>query len=130
MKTRTTGSLLIVMTLALVGCVTPTVVLQEAEPVPAASSPAESVTARVDQLFAQWDRSDSPGCILGVSQNGVVVYERGYGMANLDYGLSITTASVFDVGSIDKQFTAMAILILEQRGQKTCQGQFLDLSNS
>lgn len=117
MKTLTTDSLLIVMIMAIVGCVTPTVVLQETKPVQAAPSTAESVTARVDQLFAQWDRSDSPGCILGVSQNGVVVYERGYGMANLDYGLPITPASVFDVASIDKQFTAMAILILEQRGQ-------------
>src|SRR6266567_3304899 len=52
-------------------------------------SPAASVT-RVDKLFAEWNRSDSPGCSLGVSQNGVVVYERGYGMANLELGVPIT----------------------------------------
>jgi CubicO group peptidase (beta-lactamase class C family) len=45
------------------------------------------------------------------------VYERGYGTANLEYGIAITPASIFEVASISKQFTAMAILILAQRGQ-------------
>ena len=78
---------------------------------------AESVTARVDKLFAEWNRSDSPGCSLGVSRNGIPVYERGYGMANLELGVPITPASVFHVASISKQFTAMSILLLAQRGQ-------------
>jgi CubicO group peptidase (beta-lactamase class C family) len=80
-------------------------------------SPAGSVTARVDKLFAQWNRSDSPGCSLAVSQNGALVYERGYGMANLELGVPITPASVFHVASISKQFTAMCILLLAQRGK-------------
>jgi len=74
-------------------------------------------TARVDKLFAQWDRADSPGCSLGVSKNGVLVYERGYGMANLELGVPITPASVFPAASISKQFTAMSILLLAKRGQ-------------
>jgi CubicO group peptidase (beta-lactamase class C family) len=78
---------------------------------------AESVTARVDKLFAQWNSSDLPGCSLGVSQNGVRVYDRGYGMANLELGVPITPASVFPAASISKQFTAMSILLLAQRGQ-------------
>jgi CubicO group peptidase (beta-lactamase class C family) len=77
----------------------------------------ESVAARVDQLFAQWNRSDSPGCSLGVSKHGVPVYERGYGMANLELEVSITPAAVFPAASISKQFTAMSILLLAQRGQ-------------
>ncbi len=81
------------------------------------SSPAESVTVRVDALFAEWNRSDSPGCSLGVSRGGAVVYERGYGMANLELGVPNTPASVFHVASISKQFTAMSILLLAQRGQ-------------
>src|SRR6266567_4668267 len=81
------------------------------------SSRAESVSVKVDKLFAEWNRSDSTGCSLAVSQNGVVVYERGYGMANLESGVAITPASVFNVCSISKQFTAMCILLLAQRGQ-------------
>jgi CubicO group peptidase (beta-lactamase class C family) len=80
-------------------------------------SRAGAVTARVDELFAEWNRSDSPGCGLGVSRNGVPVYERGYGMANLELGVAITPESVFPAASISKQFTAMSILLLAERGQ-------------
>jgi CubicO group peptidase (beta-lactamase class C family) len=80
-------------------------------------SPAEAVTGRVDRLFAQWNRPDSPGCSLAVSQSAVPVYERGYGMANLELGVPITPATVFHVSSISKQFTAMCILLLAQRGR-------------
>jgi CubicO group peptidase (beta-lactamase class C family) len=82
-------------------------------------SPAESSTAKVDKLFAEWNRRDSPGCSVGVSRNGFPVYERGYGMANVELGVSITPASVFHVASISKQFTAMSILLLAARGQLT-----------
>jgi CubicO group peptidase (beta-lactamase class C family) len=75
------------------------------------------VAARVDQLFAEWNRPDSPGCSLGVSKNGAPVYERGYGMANLELRVPITPASVFPAASISKQFTAMSILLLAERGQ-------------
>lgn len=77
----------------------------------------DGVAARVDSLFVRWDKSNSPGCSLGISQNGAVVYERGYGIANLEYGLAITPLSVFRPASITKQFTAMATLLLAQRGQ-------------
>jgi CubicO group peptidase (beta-lactamase class C family) len=76
-----------------------------------------SATDQVDQLFAKWNKPDSPGCSLGISRNGTIVYEHGYGMANLDLGVAITPASVFDAASISKQFTAMSILLLAQRGQ-------------
>jgi CubicO group peptidase (beta-lactamase class C family) len=76
-----------------------------------------TASARVDQLFAPWNKPDSPGCSLGVSQNGVPVYEHGYGMANLELRVPITPASVFHVASVSKQFTAMSILLLAQRGQ-------------
>src|SRR5215471_13765252 len=54
---------------------------------------AQSLTARVDKLFAEWDKSDSPGCSLAISRNGTVVYEHGYGMANLELGVHITPGS-------------------------------------
>ncbi len=73
--------------------------------------------SRVDRLFADWNRSDSPGCSVAVSRNGTVVFERGYGMANLELGVHITPQSVFHVASISKQFTAMSILLLAGRGR-------------
>lgn len=77
----------------------------------------DRAAVRVDSIFAPHDRSTSPGCVLGVSHNGSLVYERGYGMATLEHGLAITPASIFHVASIAKQFTAASILLLARRGQ-------------
>jgi CubicO group peptidase (beta-lactamase class C family) len=52
-----------------------------------------------------------------MSRNGSLVYQHGYGTANLDLGVAISPASVFDAASISKQFTAMSILLLVQRNQ-------------
>jgi CubicO group peptidase (beta-lactamase class C family) len=64
-----------------------------------------AITPRVDSVFAEYDRTDSPGCALGVIRDGELIYARGYGMANLDLGVAITPASVFRIGSTSKQFT-------------------------
>jgi CubicO group peptidase (beta-lactamase class C family) len=83
-----------------------------------AQSPSgESVEARVDRLFAQWNKPDSPGCSVAVGRNGAVLYERRYGMANLELGVPIGPTSVFEAASISKAFTAMSILLLAQRGR-------------
>src|ERR1700685_4061981 len=86
-------------------------------PPPGNPPPPASANPEVDKLFAQWNRPDSPGCSLAVSKNRTLVYERGYGMANLEAGVAITPASVFHVASIAKQFTAMSILLLAQSGK-------------
>jgi CubicO group peptidase (beta-lactamase class C family) len=78
---------------------------------------ADSTPARVDQIFARWDHVNSPGCALGVSRRGQLVYQRGYGMSNLEHAIAITPQSIFHVASISKQFTAFAILLLEQDGK-------------
>ncbi len=73
--------------------------------------------ARVDSIFRAFDRTDSPGCALGVYQDGAVRYARGYGMASLEHSVPLSPRSVLDVGSISKQFTAMSMLILEKEGK-------------
>lgn len=72
---------------------------------------------RTDSVFQRFDHTDSPGCAVGVYQDGALLYGRGYGMASLELGVPLTTRSVLDVGSISKQFTAMAILLLQQEGK-------------
>jgi CubicO group peptidase (beta-lactamase class C family) len=72
---------------------------------------------RVDRIFATWDRLTSPGCALGVLQNGRFVYERGYGMANLDYDIPNSPKLVYYVGSDSKQFTAASIGLLVLDGK-------------
>lgn len=117
MKTLVTRGSFFVSAVAIVSFIALTVFWKERNAAKHDPAPAESVAARVDKVFAKWNSSDSPGCSLGVSQNGVPVYERGYGMANLETGAAITPASVFHVASVSKQFTAMSILLLAQRGQ-------------
>src|SRR5580704_3906932 len=72
---------------------------------------------QVDQVFAKWDSTSSPGCALSVIKDGEIVYKRGYGMADLDHDVPITSETVFHVASISKQFTAAAILLLAQEGK-------------
>ncbi|AHG89155.1 beta-lactamase [Gemmatirosa kalamazoonensis] len=71
----------------------------------------------VDPIFAEWDRGDSPGCAVGAARNGRFVYERGYGMANLDYDVPNGPDIVYYVGSDSKQFTAAAIALLALDGK-------------
>jgi CubicO group peptidase (beta-lactamase class C family) len=72
---------------------------------------------RADSVFERFDRTTSPGCALGVYQDGSLLYARGYGMASLEHGVALSPRSVLDVGSISKQFTAMAILMLQKEGK-------------
>jgi CubicO group peptidase (beta-lactamase class C family) len=74
-------------------------------------------TAQVDKIFAEWDKPDSPGCAVGVIQNGRFLYQRGYGMANLDYDIPNSPEMVYYVGSDSKQFTAASIALLSLQGK-------------
>jgi len=74
-------------------------------------------TAAVDKIFTRWDKEDSPGCALGIIKDGKLIYKRGYGMANLEYNIPITSNSVFRIGSTSKQFTAICILLAADMGK-------------
>lgn len=76
-----------------------------------------SVTEQVDKIFAEWDKPDSPGCAVAVIKDGKIVYKRGYGMADLERNVPISPTTVFDVGSVSKQFTAACILKLAGQGK-------------
>src|SRR6185436_1924774 len=84
---------------------------------PGSPMPDAQLTSKVDKLFANWDKPDSPGAALIVVKDGAVVYKRGYGSANLEYNIPITPATVFHVASVSKQFTAFAITMLAKAGK-------------
>jgi CubicO group peptidase (beta-lactamase class C family) len=79
--------------------------------------PAADLTARVDNIFEKWNRTDSPGCALSVMKDGRIVYRHGYGMADLDHNVTITPSTVFHVASMSKQFAAASIVLLAQQGK-------------
>jgi CubicO group peptidase (beta-lactamase class C family) len=76
-----------------------------------------SFSKQVDILFAKWARRDTPGGALVVLKDGKIIYERGYGMANLEYGFPNTPTTIFHVASISKQFTAFSIHLLAQESK-------------
>jgi CubicO group peptidase (beta-lactamase class C family) len=76
----------------------------------------DPLSDRIDRLFAQWNKPDSPGCALGVVKDRRIVYARGYGMADLEHDVPITSTSAFYVGSLSKQFTAMTVALAAQQG--------------
>ncbi len=74
----------------------------------------DSVTAKV---FAAWNSTHGPGCAVGIARGGKTLLERGYGMADLAGGRPITPATILESGSVAKQFTATAVLLLMQDGK-------------
>lgn len=73
--------------------------------------------ARIDKLFAAWDKPDTPGAAVAVVQDGRVVFSRGYGQAHLEHAAPITPQTVFHAASLSKQFTAFAVHLLARDGK-------------
>lgn len=72
---------------------------------------------QVDEVFARWNSESSPGCAVGVSQHGRTVFERAYGMADLEHGIANAPETIFEGGSVSKQFTAAAVVLLVLDGK-------------
>jgi len=76
----------------------------------------DSLGRRVDAVFAGFTPS-GPGCAVGVFQNGRIAYAKGYGSANIEFGVPITPKTPFIMGSVSKQFTAASIALLVEQGR-------------
>jgi CubicO group peptidase (beta-lactamase class C family) len=74
-------------------------------------------TANVDSLLAPQIIPDGPGAAVVVIQKGKVIYHRCFGLASLEHKVPITHETVFNLASVAKQFTALAILMLEREGK-------------
>src|SRR5580693_9387334 len=74
---------------------------------------------KVDQVFAAYDKPDTPGCALGLVREGEFIYKKGYGTASLELGVKLTPQSVFYMGSVSKQFTAASVVLAAEQGYLT-----------
>lgn len=83
-----------------------------ASPAGGAAQVDPAIAARVDDIFEQWSTETSPGCAVGVTQNGETLLERAYGMADLEWGIPNTPETIFEGGSVSKQFAAAAVNLL------------------
>ncbi len=78
---------------------------------------AKGLPDKIDPIFAAYAKNDSPGCAVGISVAGKPLLERGYGIANLEHGVPITASTIFESGSVSKQFTAAAVMLLAKDGK-------------
>src|SRR5215469_13776605 len=76
----------------------------------------QSNQADVDRIFSAFN-THTPGCAVGVAHHGTTVLKSGYGMADLERSVPISADTIFESGSVAKQFTAMSLLLLEKQGK-------------
>ena len=86
----------------------------------AAAQRAQAQTAPpptgLDAIFAR-HTAETPGCAVGVAEKGKAPVVKGYGSADLEHAVPITADTIFEAGSVSKQFTAAAILLLVEEGK-------------
>jgi CubicO group peptidase (beta-lactamase class C family) len=87
-----------------------------ASPPTVAQTPA-NISIRIDELFEPWASVDTPGCAVGIAKDGLTVFERAYGMADLEWEIPNSTETIFEAGSVSKQFTAAAVVLIALDGR-------------
>lgn len=78
---------------------------------------SSNIANQIDSSFTEFNSKDKPGFAIAVIKDDEVLFSKGYGLANLDYKIPITTSTVFDIASVSKQFTIFSILLLEEQGK-------------
>jgi CubicO group peptidase (beta-lactamase class C family) len=71
----------------------------------------------VDSILGPYNKPDVPGTMILVAQDGKPIFKKAYGMASLELGVPLKTSHAFNIGSVAKQFTAVALLQLAQQGK-------------
>jgi CubicO group peptidase (beta-lactamase class C family) len=81
-----------------------------------AQTPIEEADKKIDSLFSKYN-TETPGVSVAVVKDGKIIFKKGYGRANLEHGIPVTTNTVFQIASVSKQFTAFAIYLLQKQGK-------------
>lgn len=93
----------------------------------AAGATAADPAKQIDNLLKPFDRNDAPGVSVSVIKEGQVVYKRALGLAVLDNPVPLTNQTNFRLASLSKAFTAMAVLILVNRGRLRLDSTLTDI---
>lgn len=72
---------------------------------------------RINEIFNRFDFQDKPGGAVAVALDGKTIYSRAFGLASMEYGIPNTPSTLFNTGSVSKQFTAMGIVLLDLEGK-------------
>lgn len=84
---------------------------------PARAEVSAESSGRIDAIFESRTKQGVPGCAVGVAENGRTLVERAYGMADVGLGVPARPDSIYEAGSVSKQFTAAAVLLLARDGK-------------
>src|SRR4030095_14196175 len=76
----------------------------------------DSTIKRIDGIFKSYN-STTPGCAVAIMRKGELVFNKGYGMATLEFNAPITSTTIFHIASESKQYVAFCMLLLEQQGK-------------
>jgi CubicO group peptidase (beta-lactamase class C family) len=71
----------------------------------------------IDNIFKQWCKQNVPGGAIGIIKDGELMYSKGYGIADLEHDIKISSSSVFNICSISKEFVSFSLLLLEEQGK-------------
>src|SRR5437899_1956562 len=80
------------------------------------TKPTGIAPQQIDDLFAAYNRPQSPGCSVGVIREGAFIFEKSYGEASLELNVPLTSKSVFYMASVSKQFTAASVVLAAEQG--------------
>ncbi len=75
----------------------------------------KKISKEIEQYFSSRYKDNQPGLAVLVSKNNKILYKKGFGMANLEWQIPVETNTVFQIGSVTKLFTALAILQLAEK---------------
>ena len=75
------------------------------------------IEQKIDSIFSDFNDLNKPGAAVAVTYKGKIAFKKGYGSANLEYGIPITPNTIFNIASVSKQFTVFAILLLAEQGK-------------
>ena len=83
----------------------------------------QQLIAELDKMLAEQFKPNEPGATALVAKNGRIVYKKAFGMADLELAVPMQTDHIFRIGSITKQFTAVAILQIMEQGKLDLQDE-------
>jgi CubicO group peptidase (beta-lactamase class C family) len=80
------------------------------------AKPTDIAPRQIDELFAAYNKPQSPGCSVGVIRDGAFIFQKSYGEASLELNVPLTSESVFYMASVSKQFTAATVVLAAEQG--------------
>lgn len=78
---------------------------------------SQNLESKIDSLISTKFKSENPGAVFLAVKKGKVIYRKAFGMADLEMNVKMKPEFVFEIGSMTKQFTAVSVLMLAERGK-------------